>query len=97
MLYLLLAIISSALIAVIMRISTGKVKANLSMLAVNYITCLVLSAIYAGFQILPFKAEGFPQTLGMGAVSGILYLVSLYYYLPLLGLMLILSLFLLFD
>ena len=76
MLYLLLAIISSALIAVIMRISTGKVKANFSMLAVNYITCLILSVIYAGFRILPQGAEGFPQTLGMGAVNGVLYLLG---------------------
>lgn len=76
MLYLLLAIISSALIAVIMRISSGKVKASLSMLAVNYITCLILAAVYADFRILPVKEEGFLQTLGMGAVNGILYLVS---------------------
>jgi len=76
MLYLILAIMSSSLIAVIMRISTGKVKANFSMLAVNYITCLILSVIYAGFRILPLGAEGFPQTLGMGAVNGVLYLLG---------------------
>ena len=76
MLYLILAIMSSSLIAVIMRISTGKVRANFSMLAVNYITCLILSVIYVDFRILPLGAEGFPQTLGMGAVNGVLYLLG---------------------
>ena len=67
MLYLILAIMSSSLIAVIMRISTGKVKANFSMLAVNYITCLILSVIYAGFRILPLGAEG--QTVKKVCIS----------------------------
>lgn len=76
MLYLLLAIVSSALIAVIMRFSSGRVKANLSMLAANYVTCLVLAAAYAGFQIFPVNAEGFSGALGMGAVNGVLYLLG---------------------
>lgn len=40
MLYLLLAIVSSALIAVIMRVSARYVQAKRSMLAANYVTCL---------------------------------------------------------
>jgi len=76
MLYLLLAIASSALIAVIMRLSSQKVTANNSMLAVNYLTCLLLAAAYALFRILPLDAAGLPVTIGMGAVNGGLYLLG---------------------
>lgn len=76
MLYLLLAIASSALIAVIMRLSSQKVTANNSMLAVNYLTCLLLAAAYALFRILPLDAAGLPVTIGMGAVNGALYLLG---------------------
>ncbi len=76
MLYLLLAIASSAVIAVVMRISAGKVKANMAMLAVNYLTCLLLGAIYAGFQVFSFDAPGFGSVVAMGGVNGILYLLG---------------------
>lgn len=76
MLYLLLAIASSAMIAIIMRISSQKVAANISMLAVNYLTCLLLAAGYAKFQVGPLRTPGFPIALGMGAVNGILYLLG---------------------
>ena len=76
MLYLLLAILSSALIAVIMRLSSGKVKANLSMLAANYLVCLLLSAVFADFQVFPTEQTGFSLTLIMGAVNGALYLLG---------------------
>lgn len=76
MLYLLLAIASSAMIAVIMRVSSRTVTANISMLAVNYLTCLLLAAGYAGFQVFPFRSPGFPTAVGMGAVNGVLYLLG---------------------
>lgn len=76
MLYLLLAILSSALIAVIMRISSRTVTANIRMLAVNYLTCLLLAAVYAKFQVFPFRSPGFSAAVGMGALNGILYLLG---------------------
>ncbi len=76
MIYLVLAIASSAMIAVIMRISSRAVKSNISMLAMNYLTCLLLGAWYAGSQLLPLRSPGFPVTVGMGAVNGILYLAG---------------------
>ena len=76
MLYLLLTIASSAMIAVIMRISSRKVKANISMLAVNYVTCLLLAALYAGFQVYPLQSPRFWGAVGMGAVNGVLYLLG---------------------
>ena len=76
MLSLFLAIFSSAMIAVVMRLSTGRVKARFSMLAVNYGMCMLLSAVYAGFQLLPREAPGFSVAVGMGVVNGILYLLG---------------------
>ncbi len=76
MLYLLLAIASSAMIAIIMRISARRVKANICMLAANYLTCLLLAAGYAGFRLFPLRSPGFPITLGMGAFNGVLYLLG---------------------
>ena len=76
MLYLLLAILSSAMISIIMRISADKVKGNLSMLAVNYLICLLLAAGYAGFRVvLPYE-PGFLGALGMGTVNGVLFLAG---------------------
>ena len=76
MIYLLLAIASSAMIAVIMRVSSRYVRGNISMLAMNYLACLLLGAWYAGFELLPVRAKGFPVMLGMGAVNGFLYLAG---------------------
>ena len=76
MLYLILAILSSVLIALLMRISAGKIKANISMLAVNYLVCLLLAAGYSRFQVFSFRAAGFPAAVGMGAVNGVFYLLG---------------------
>lgn len=74
MLYLILAIASSAMIALIMRISSRFVRGNVGMLAANYLTCLLLGAWYANFHLLPLEAPGFSVTTGMGALNGLLYL-----------------------
>lgn len=74
MLYLILAIMSSTMISVMMRLSSDKISANLSMLAVNYLICAVLGAGYAGFVLWLPAAPGFPLTVGLGVLSGALYL-----------------------
>lgn len=74
MLYLLLAVLSSAMISVIMRISSDKISGNVSMLAANYGLCLVLALTYAGFRILPSEPGGLGVALGVGAANGVLYL-----------------------
>lgn len=75
MLYLFLAITSSALVSIFMRLSSSRIKGNISMLAINYAMCVFLSAWYAGMEVLPVRASLF-QTIGMGVVHGILYLLS---------------------
>lgn len=74
MISLLLAIASSALIAIIMRLSTNKVKAGKTMLAANYLVCFLMAAVYAGFGRLFPWVDTFPAALGMGIINGALYL-----------------------
>ena len=74
MLYLLLAILSSATIAILMRISSKRICANLSMLAVNYLVCALLGLAYDGFRPATPEDTGFAVTLWLGIVSGAFYL-----------------------
>ena len=73
---LLLAIVSSALVSVTMRLSEMKIKNNLAMLAVNYLMCTFLAWAYTGF------GNFFPQEMGrhtttiFGGINGILYLAG---------------------
>lgn len=76
MLFLLLAIISSASVSIFMRLSGYKIKANLSMLAVNYLVCALLGAAYADFKIIAPSESGFLMTVGLGVLGGVLFLVS---------------------
>ena len=76
MFYLLLAITGSAMISILLRISSGKIKEGCSMLAFNYLTCTVLGMAYAGFTPGITQNPGFPAALGLGIVNGILLLVS---------------------
>lgn len=76
MIYLLLAIISSALVSVIMRLSTNRVRNNIGMLSMNYLTCLVIAAAFSGVTTLFPKSTQLPQALGLGAINGALYLFS---------------------
>ena len=76
MICLILAIVSSMLVSVCMRLSEGRAKNNISMLAMNYAMCSVLSLLYAGSINLFPKADGLGFALGLGVVSGALYLGS---------------------
>lgn len=76
MLFLLLAIFSSAAIAVIMRLSADSVCSNITMLAANYLTCLLFAAGYAGFRLAPSIHPGFSFAAGLGSINGFLYLLG---------------------
>jgi len=76
MIYLLLAILSSAMVSIVMRLSTNRVKHNVAMLMMNYLMCLILAALYTGIGDLFPSSAALGQTLGMGAVHGALYLGS---------------------
>lgn len=76
MLYLILAIVSSSLIAIIMRFSAGKIKGNLSMLATNYVVCSLCGAAYAKFDVIVPSVAGFYTAVGLGCISGVLFLAG---------------------
>ncbi len=73
MVYLLLAIACSAMFSIIMRFTEGKVRANISMLAANYLACLLMAGAYMGFaNVLP-AVDGIGGAVGMGVFNGFLY------------------------
>ena len=76
MLFLILAILSSATISIVMRISSDKISGNLTMLAVNYFACAILGAGYAGFSLWKPQTEGFFLTVALAALAGVLYLAG---------------------
>ena len=76
MIYLILAIASSALVSICMRLSEKHVKNEMGMFTANYAACVVLSFLFLDTQIaMNFSKPGWVM-LGLGLVSGILYLVS---------------------
>ena len=74
MLNLLLAIASSALVSLTMRVSGSKIKNNIAMLAVNYIMCGLLAWAYTGFGSLIPAGAG--SAVVMGGINGVLYLAG---------------------
>ncbi|MBQ2954449.1 MAG: hypothetical protein IJE07_13040 [Clostridia bacterium] len=73
MLYLMLAILSSSAVAVLMRLSGRHSKNGMTVLASNYLMCVIAAGVLAGWPLLP-EVEGLGLTLSLGAVNGILYL-----------------------
>ena len=76
MIYLLLAIISSAMVSIVMRLSTNRVRNNVAMLVMNYLMCLILAALYTGIGELFPSSPVLESTLGLGVIHGALYLGS---------------------
>ncbi len=76
MLFLILAILGGSMLSIVMRLSEGRVQSKTSMLAVNYITCMLLCGFYMGFD-LSLDMQGSGRTLALGAVTGVFYVVSL--------------------
>ena len=76
MIYLGLAILSSAMVSVCMRLSTNRVKGNVAMLAMNYFMCLILACCFTGPRNLTPAVPSFPETVGLGLINGAFYLAS---------------------
>lgn len=76
MFYLLLAILCSSMVQIVMRLSTEKVTNNMSMLAVNYTTCMLIAAAYTGFGNLMPRVEGLGIAGVLGFLQGLLYLLA---------------------
>ena len=76
MFYLLLAILSSATLSLLMRLSGDRVRHNIAMLFVNYATCLVIAGTISGWGNLFPDTAGLPRVLALGGIQGVLYMVS---------------------
>ena len=77
MLSLCLAVLSSALVSIVMRLSTNRVRHNLGMLTMNYIVCTLLAGLFGGFRgAFDLGDPWVGLTLAMGAVNGVLYLAG---------------------
>lgn len=76
MISLLLAVLSSAMVSVIMRLSSGKVSGNVGMLAVNYLMCLVVAGAYAGPEGFLPGGSGAAVVVLMGIINGFFYLAG---------------------
>ena len=74
MIYLILAVISSSLVSVVMRLSQRFARNNITMLAANYVMCTAAAAILAGGMIP--TGEGAALTMGLGSFCGVLYLLG---------------------
>lgn len=76
MIYLVLAVASSAMVSLCMRLSERHVRNNTSMLAMNYVMCVLMAGAFAlPSGILP-AGEGSAFTWFLGLASGGLYLGS---------------------
>ena len=79
MLYLILAIASSAMVSICMRASEKYIKNEMGMFMANYAICIFLSAWFMDWHANPFRiinADTLFPIVGLGVISGILYLVS---------------------
>jgi len=75
MLYLILAILSSMLVSVVMRLSQQKCQSRLAVLAMNYVMCSLMALLFMNQSLIP-QGEGSGFALGLGLVNGALYLGS---------------------
>lgn len=72
MLYLILAICSSALVAIIMRVAQPRIQNPIGLLAGNYILCTLLALMMS----VPSLGDsgGLPFCIGLGIINGLVYL-----------------------
>ena len=76
MLYLLMAVVSSAMVSILMRISEKYVRDSMVMFSANYAACMVISMIYMGDIRSPAFMTGTNIAVIPGAVTGFLYLAE---------------------
>lgn len=76
MVYLLLAILSSAMIAIMMRIAQPRVDYPTGLLAGNYITCSLMALLLSARELGAITPDALRFPAGLGILSGFLYLGS---------------------
>lgn len=76
MIYFLLAMLSSAMISVLMRLSGKYVRNNITLLAFNYCMCSLLGAVMTQTTDFFPQTDGIGLTAALGICNGFLYLGS---------------------
>ncbi len=76
MLCLILAVVSSTLVSVLMRVSSKYCKNNSSLTMFSYVMCTLLGGLHSGADSLFPAADGLPLALFLGAITGALYLAG---------------------
>ena len=77
MLNLCLAVLSSALVSITMRLSKTHVKKETALLTVNYLLCSLFAWGDTGFAVLFPAGLGLRAEAGLGMVNGVLFLAGL--------------------
>lgn len=76
MVYLILAIVTSALVSIVMRLSGSSVKCNMGMLVMSYLTGTVLAACFMDFGSAALSHPQLPGALAMAGLNGFLYVAG---------------------
>lgn len=74
MIYLLLAILSSTMVSVFSRLSTGRVKSRNVMVAFNYLACSVTGFSFMRTMDVFPAAQGLDTAIWMAVIGGAMYL-----------------------
>ena len=74
MLNLILAILTSAMVAIMMRLAQPRVKYPTGLLVANYIVCTITALILSLPQLPGLSSAGVGFPAGLGALNGFFYL-----------------------
>lgn len=77
MIFLVLTILSGAMISILMRFSEGKITGKFSMFAANYLTCIILAGSSTGWKTLSANLSYNDTTFVLGIINGVFYLSGL--------------------
>ncbi|MBO4849120.1 MAG: DMT family transporter [Clostridia bacterium] len=76
MIYLILAVLASSLVAIIMRLGEKHITNNFAMFMANYFVCSLIAFLFMQDKRPFVMQEGMPFAIGLGLFSGCLYLLS---------------------
>lgn len=77
MIFLIISIFASSAIGIVMRLSQGRIQSKTTMLAANYVTCMICALLYLGDSGVFPAALGLSTTLIIGVINGAIYLATL--------------------
>lgn len=76
MISLILAILSSAMVAIMVRIAQPRVENPTGLLAANYIVCSLTALLLSAAELPAASVQGLAFPAGLGAVNGFIYLAG---------------------